>query len=1070
MIAVGAKAREVMAHAFGFRVGFWPHGENGASELCKRLAAIQDLHDDLLTKITEAVSAKRYERTSAMDKSRTLAAFAELLIPISPADAEVVFNSAVEAANELDSEAMDQLRLLDGLIVHGRTAFSKDRRSYASVVAEIVNDAAIRLRDDEHFPWCEAISSIAHLDVPTALASVARWDDCQVANLSTTLPPAIAVGFRADYLNSAQAAALLSLCDRTPSELLKSVMEHAIEEGGTMASALAEELAHDSLVDRLPWHHELEPLIARYGQGDWTRRFREQLEFHRTLPNGDAAETEDTSEPVKAGSAIIDAHVWDRANLTDPEKLLNEAKNVLTRLRESDGYGSLGNVLECASDAVPPGSRQGYLNALVGILAQEQDSQIVDVILSAASAWSSQLAVARWCKDALPGLLAEHLPSFARYLPWEDSRLGPAMDLAGLSGPKSQAVLLEGLERHVDILDSGVIFALAGIIGSNLVPEDSAGLCKWYLDRLLKRIPETDRELIDEADLPVTAPAAVGRFLFAYMSDVDLRRRWRAAHALRRLARLGEGAPLAETMAQYDRVEERAFRAGNAPFYWLSARLWLVIALDRISEERPEAVTRHGKMLLAICLSDDFPHLLVRDYAADACRKLIAGGHLRPSAAQITKLERVNKGLPSAKTGKPARAGSFDSYHSDEDARRFHFDWLDTLRYWYDRWLSVFEGLTPKAFCEVAESWIIDKWRVVDQTPHRSKEPRPQRFSNRAFGLSSNSHGELPTLEHYRNHLEWHAMWCAAGQLLKTRRLRVPEYNDHDKLAYEISQGKLTHPPHWLSDFVGPVPLQPHRWRPTDESIDDWLRSIDDTAFLRELFPVDRPGWVAASADVEAKSDNREETVNVSTGLVSPDTAHALVRALQTAENNMDFYICPEGHRLEIDTPHYALRGWLTHTEGDLGYDEKDPYRNGAGRLRGLPGTAVTDALGLEQRYCCGCVKWFREGADAPSFIYETWGERERDHGPHRYYGGMVVCSGHRLLVRKDDLAEFLHTEGRDLIADIEITRRDQRESGRSYDTEDSRRAVFDRLLLLRRSGAVEAAERSFETWRSDCS
>ena len=75
----------------------------------------------------------------------------------------------------------------------------------------------------------------------------------------------------------------------------------------------------------------------------------------------------------------------------------------------------------------------------------------------------------------------------------------------------------------------------------------------------------------------------------------------------------------------------------------------------------------------------------------------------------------------------------------------------------------------------------------------------------------------------------------------------------------------------------------------------DWLGSIGDTAFLRELFPVDRPGWVVVSAHIDAESVDREETVNLSTGLVSPATAHALVRALQTVRNDLHFDVCPEG-------------------------------------------------------------------------------------------------------------------------------------------------------------------------------
>ena len=766
-----------------------------------------------------------------------------------------------------------------------------------------------------------------------------------------------------------------------------------------------------------------------------------------------------------SGSAIINAHVWDQANLSDPDKLLEEAKDVLIRSRDAGGYGSLEDVLKCASEAVPVGSRTAYLDALVGILTQEHYSHTLDIILTAARAWSGQLAVAQWCKDTLPRLLTEHLPSFTQYLLWKDNRLGPAMELAKLSGSEAQATLLEGLERHVNKFGSGVIFALAGVIGSHLSPEDSASLCKWYLERLVERIPGTDRESITEKDLPVTASGSVGRFFYAYMSDVDLRKRWRAGHAFRRLARFGEGKALAETVAQYNRVEERAFRAGNAPFYWLAARLWLVITLDRVSEEVPEAAMPHGETLLAICLSDDFPHLLVRDFAADACRKLIARGLLQPSATQTVELERVNKGLPPAEAGERAPKGSFGFDPRDRDARRFHFNQLDTLPYWYNSWLATFDDLTPQAFLEAAEGWIVEKWGVVDETPYGLREPRPQRFSGSSVYLSHNGHGAIPTLERYQNHLEWHAMWCAAGQLLKTHRLRVVD----DSIGYEISQGKLTHPPHWLSDFVGPVPLQPHRWRPPAESMDDWLRSIDDTTFLHEIFPVDRAGWVVASAYVDAKSDKREERMKISTGLVSPDTAHALVRALQTAEDSYSFNICPEGHDSEIDTPHFALRGWLTHIDDGLRYDDKDPYRNGAGILQALPGTAVTSALGLEQRYCHG-VKWFRKGADTPSFIYEAWGEHERDHGPKRYYGEIVVYSGRRLLVRKEDLSEFLHMEGQDLIADIGITRLDQRGSGLSYDTEDSKRAIFNRLLLLRRSGVVEAAERSFEAWRSDCS
>ena len=863
LIAVGARPQEIMARAFGFRRGLWPHGDHGARELCTRFAMIPELHADLLEKITGAVSETRRKRIGAEDKSRTLAGFAGLLIPLSPDDADIVFQYAIDAAGELDFEVVAQLIFLNGLIEHAKTAFSEDRRSHASAVAEIVNDAAIRLEGMEDFPVDEAMSAIAHLDVPTALAAAARWDDCNVASLGATLPPVLSVALKIGYLNSAQVATLLCLHDETPAELLQSVMEQTVKEGNNLASSIAEELAHDSLVGRLPWHDGLEPLIAQHGQGEWAKRFRERYEFTKALSDENSTEDTYTSESSSESSDVadyLDTYDWSQEVLTDAEKLLNEATGILARSEKAGEYRSLDKILKHASDAVPPRFRKSHLNALADIHARTQNDWIADVILHAACYWNSQPAISQWCQEKLPPLLAKHLPSFTWDLLSTNPRLDQAIELSALSESDTQRVLLEGIEHNVDRLGAHVIFALAGVIGLKLTPGDAADLCKWYIEHLLQRIPETDRESINTEDIPDTAPETVGRFLYAYMSDVDLRLRWRAAHGLRRLAQLGEGSALDATVKLYNRIEEQAFRAVNVPFYWLATRLWLVIALDRISEETPAAVAPYGETLLEICFSEEFPHLLVRDYATDACRKLIANGQLQPDNTQIEKLEQINRGLPPTGIGKPVPYSAFEFEEVRNGDRRFHFDAMDTLRYWYKPWLSVFEDLTSDVFLETVEEWIVDKWGVEDHPPYGSKEPRPQRFSDLPFNLSSNSHGSLPTLENYGNHLEWHAMWCAAGQLLKTRPLRNPEDIDSDKLANRISQYKLTHPPHWLSDFVGTVPLQPHRWRPPAESMEEWLGGINDDDFLREVFPVDQPGWIVVSANINAKSKDRERT------------------------------------------------------------------------------------------------------------------------------------------------------------------------------------------------------------------
>ena len=59
-------------------------------------------------------------------------------------------------------------------------------------------------------------------------------------------------------------------------------------------------------------------------------------------------------------------------------------------------------------------------------------------------------------------------------------------------------------------------------------------------------------------------------------------------------------------------------------------------------------------------------------------------------------------------------------------------------------------------------------------------------------------------------------MWCATGELLKTRTLAKIDEDDWDSLYHQIKQEQLTHPPIWLADIAGPKPLEVSRWRGPD--------------------------------------------------------------------------------------------------------------------------------------------------------------------------------------------------------------------------------------------------------------
>jgi hypothetical protein len=213
--------------------------------------------------------------------------------------------------------------------------------------------------------------------------------------------------------------------------------------------------------------------------------------------------------------------------------------------------------------------------------------------------------------------------------------------------------------------------------------------------------------------MPTEAVGGVARFIYAFMGDVDVRIRWRAAHVARRLARLGDAGVIHKIVELYGRTSESSFRRPDAPFYWLPARFWLMMILDRIAAETPSAVGRHGQWLLTIASANEFPHLFVRSFAKSATYKLVKSGSLVLDATQRDALQRVNTSpVRRKKSRRPSRQG-FDKYkHREREERRFHFDSLDTLPYWYSGAVRRFADLDSEEFLDIAERWIVDHWGV----------------------------------------------------------------------------------------------------------------------------------------------------------------------------------------------------------------------------------------------------------------------------------------------------------------------------------------------------------------------
>jgi hypothetical protein len=405
-----------------------------------------------------------------------------------------------------------------------------------------------------------------------------------------------------------------------------------------------------------------------------------------------------------------------------------------------------------------------------------------------------------------------------------------------------------------------------------------------------------------------------------------------------------------------------------------------------------------------------------------------------------------------------------------DDERRFKFDSMDTLPYWYEPLLRTFAQLGGERLLQEIEHWIIDSWGYSGDIRELAKERRRRRLESSDFTLIDHRHGSRPTLERLNTHLEWHGMWCAVGELLKTERLALCSeddwmIDDWDDLGARIRRNKLSEPPLWSADLLIPVPLIARNWRSDARPLEEWVLAVAESDHRAGLFPDDQPEYVVVDGRTERLIGDRVEMIGITSALVEPLTGGSLLRALQTMHDAWDYKLPDEGEYHEINQGPYRLLGWLRKADRDNGLDDHDPLRGYASIIVARPGQRVIEACQLH-RDSSGHARWFGGSQNPPMFIYEVWGERPRNE--ERYTTEMTL-SGRRLLAHRGQLQGFLCKESLDLIVGVEVMRRERQ--NRRYPGEEekeSREEQFDRLYRLQSRGAIEIAEGCLGSWTGD--
>lgn len=1032
--------------------------------LWRLLLLRHESRDFVLKSLVERSPQLRSEKEPAATKVDASIEFSRLALTFSEPDARIFYEDAISLAQEIDREAIDQVGVLEVLTGHSTHWDANARVRAATPLVNAITDIAVRLRNEENFQWDECINSVTRLHSPTALAAVSRWADQGIENLPKNLEYFLEEASRLKEISPSIAASLLALMPDVSNQVRLDIVGRLKSEDQSRASEIIGLLADDVLLCEKPTSigkHAAELIEAvstlgsSFDQASYARLVKtfRYLESRKLI--GERKEDREDSGPKISGGTF-----------TTKEAI--EAEFGATRRKE--GYLGSGPILVQMVDTISsPGDRVPFLNALSeSDIGDYGETGRADAILAALAKWDSP-SVNSWRTNSLPKVIVERFAGLMVMYGWSRYlHLSDLLTATRLSDARKLDILAEALEMTSLSLGSRSLFLISKQMAALLKPKDAWLIFDWYLQRITARV-SLDETALKETDIPSDIDQALGRLLFALMSDIDTRIRWRAAHTVRRLAKLGADDGIAVLFAQYPRKRDDAFRDPASPYYWLAARLWTVMSAARIAHEAPGSLVNVHKAILDIALDNDFPHFTVREYAKSALITLHESSAAKLDATTLERIRRINATPFPLDQRKEHNAPHLN--WDDRKGGRFDFGY-DTLEHVLTPLLRFFVGLSKDELLSRLEFWLVDQWEAPEKANHWDREPRKGRYNENRWGLHHSDKGSMPIVERHGYYLESNAVLCVVGEMLQKYPLWQREGESWGSLEYWAQKLQLTVPPVWVADFRDPKPLEDQLWLAGGGDDDRWVSRISQKEFVSALFKdngMDK-SVVTVEGSWTSGFPTREVRATLSSALVNPATAGALSRSLGMRDRRQWAYHLPDAdsdHEYEerFKEMPYKLVGWLTEVRNEEGIDFKDTLRNGTKGPTKSPGQSVLTELGLIADV--QPAKAWKKLDSGKVVVRETvWADFPERYDDDRSYRQRETKSeGSRLQIDTDVLMSFLEKQQMSLIVGVHFERRLEEEYGERYDGKTKKRKAFEQFFIFRTDGTIETHSGAIGTW-----
>src|SRR5690606_30084850 len=377
------------------------------------------------------------------------------------------------------------------------------------------------------------------------------------------------------------------------------------------------------------------------------------------------------------------------------------------------------------------------------------------------------------------------------------------------------AGIVSGLANGNEITDARQFFGFVFVASSYISEKEASELTDYSLSRFELHIEEDFGDGLWNDKLYTTNDISinVAGFIWSALGSPRAAVRWNAAHCVRKLAEFNCIDIIDALVFWLKQDGVGAFGHHKFPFYNLHARLYLLIALARISLDKPELLAQHKDIFVQYAFGE--PHILIQKFSSDIAVNLSASLEDK----DIYDEETLNKLKVVGKSNMPIMEVNYndkvDSYwhingmvNTEYD---FHFGW-DFDRYWFEPLGNVF-GIPGKQVEDIAANVINEEWGIKEKNGYNN-DPRAPIWNSYSHERETwHSHGSYPRIDNLDFYLSYHSLMVAAAKLIENMPV-VSKRDWYDNEWDEWISGHLLTcaDGKWLIDSRDPVPLKRPEW------------------------------------------------------------------------------------------------------------------------------------------------------------------------------------------------------------------------------------------------------------------